>query len=164
MSGEVTNCHKPDLSMFILQTKGPVIPRCLLEEKSAFVTEFAVLGSRNNFTPFVPHCAQDHSFSSHQEWPALGLSWQVNGEGRMVTKCRPKRPLKKGETISHSYWVDRNGTVFSTSPPSLIRATKKSKEERGFLKRKGNLLQTLEINPLREPKARTKIQQNTTSL
>ena len=115
--------------MYILQTKGPVIPRCLLEKKSAFLTEFAVLGSRNNFTSFVPHCAQDDSFSSHQEWPALGLSWQVNGEGRMVdktlTKGRPKCSLKKGETISHSYWADRNGKVFSTSPPSLICATKK---------------------------------------
>ncbi|XP_078349977.1 uncharacterized protein LOC144634818 [Oculina patagonica] len=41
----------------------------------------------------------DDGFRCHQEWPALGLSWRADNQGRMVentlTKGQPKCPLKK---------------------------------------------------------------------
>ena len=73
-----------------------------MEEKAALISGLANRGLRN-VTTFVPRCGFDHSFRCNQEWSAVGLSWQVDREGRMVdktlTKGTPKCPLQKGNSL-----------------------------------------------------------------
>lgn len=64
------------------------IPRCLLEDASSILSARlsakANVSRKSNFAAFFARCKRDGSFKCYQEWPAVGLSWQSDHQGRVM--------------------------------------------------------------------------------
>ena len=64
------------------------IPRCLLEDASSILSARlnakANVSRKSNFATFFARCKRDGSFKCYQEWPAVGLSWQSDHQGRVM--------------------------------------------------------------------------------
>lgn len=64
------------------------IPRCLLEDASSILSARlnakTNVSRKSNFATFFARCKRDGSFKCYQEWPAVGLSWQSDHQGRVM--------------------------------------------------------------------------------
>lgn len=98
------------------------IPRCLLEDASSILSARlntkANVSRKSNFATFFARCKRDGSFKCYQEWPAVGLSWQSDHQGRVMenTLTRGKINCSREQGITDLPTF----RMFGPEPTSLI--------------------------------------------
>ena len=77
-----------DMLVFFFHIPEEEIPRCLLEDASSILSARlnakANVSRKSNFATFFARCKRDGGFKCYQEWPAVGLSWQSDHQGRVM--------------------------------------------------------------------------------